>query len=207
MAVSAEPDGLCRAYASTSRCRRRTPFAEIAIGSLCSGRTPMTGPGVLWPRRRCPECHGAMMCTAEEFSGVSTRLSYSCERCGHSKELSPAGAAGAWLAIWIMASAIVAVLAKLDKNGPSLFVWAFYGLIWFGGAWAVAWPAIQQLRYPVVPGASQPMHAASDRDLLRRGIRRIERMGFWKTPAMIVLSVVALLGLATIVGLVIDAPK
>lgn len=51
------------------------------------------------------------------------------------------------------------------------------------------------------------MHAASDRDLLRRGIRRIERMGFWKTPAMIVLSVVALLGLATIVGLVIDAPK
>lgn len=106
-----------------------------------------------------------------------------------------------------MASAIIAVLAKLDKNGPSLFVWAFYGLIWFGGAWAVAWPAIQQLRYPVVPGASHPTPTGSDHDPLRRGIRRVERMGFWKAPAMIVLSVVALLGLATIVGLVIDAPE
>lgn len=148
-----------------------------------------------------------MVCTAEEFSGISTRLSYSCERCGHGKELSPAGAAGAWLAIWLTASAIVAVLAKLDKNGPSLFVWAFYGLIWFGGAWAAAWPAIQQLRYPVVRGPSQPTPVPSDRDPLRSGIERVERMGFWKALAMIILSVVAVLGLAAIVGLVIDAPK
>jgi hypothetical protein len=157
--------------------------------------------------RRCRRCDGEDMSHAERrWTGMGTEYVYQCPQCGYAVKLMPPGAVGSGILLWLVGSVLVTALFLTDRwYGPGIIGWALIGLFWFGGA-AVYLPALWRLiAHPVTGQVPSPLPAEpADGDPLRRGIRSVERRGFFGAPLLLIAGAAAILLLAAAIGYIND---
>lgn len=114
-------------------------------------------PSIL-PKRRCAECGGVMKAVDAGTEGRSPVARYACESCNHQVKITPLTDTGGWMAIALLAWAIIAgILYMTGKPYDAVsLIWTGIILIGFMAPFLATY--LKAKKYPFTdgqePGAS-----------------------------------------------------